>query len=271
MARSTQERQSGGVALGPIEYQMRFKELLDRAADEGAAALPGREELGPYLAVSRQAGSGGAVSPSADADVVIEDDQAATINFLAPNAYAEGLLFGDPDNSAGGWVLYDNSADLLRLGAAGDNTGDAGAWAGLEHAVSARAHAVASTASAGRTRGTAASARRAEARAGRRDIAAPMVRDMTPPRDLRGSRSAGPRRMGHGGGHEVPSSPGETRTRSAVGGQLVGEVDNGDAQAAVATALASAGPDDHPVAPGVEPVRVAGSKKPGPLEPGFSM
>jgi cytidylate kinase len=61
MARSPQERESGGVALGPIEHRMRLKELLDRAAGQGGAtALPDREKMGPYLAVSRQAGSGGA-------------------------------------------------------------------------------------------------------------------------------------------------------------------------------------------------------------------
>jgi len=60
MAKVPQERQNGGVALKPAEFQMRFREILRRAAADGAAALPKREELGPFLAVSRKAGSGGA-------------------------------------------------------------------------------------------------------------------------------------------------------------------------------------------------------------------
>ncbi len=58
--RSPQERQAGGVATIPAEVQMRFREILTRAAGDRSAALPKGEELGPFLAVSRQAGSGGA-------------------------------------------------------------------------------------------------------------------------------------------------------------------------------------------------------------------
>jgi hypothetical protein len=68
-----------------------------------------------------KAGSAGAVTLSNDADVVIEDDHAALINFQTPSSYAGGLVFGDPDESASGWVLYDNNTHVLRLGTAGDN------------------------------------------------------------------------------------------------------------------------------------------------------
>lgn len=60
MARSPQERQRGSVASMPVEFQMRFREILTRAAEDRQAVLPERGELGPFLAVSRSAGSGGA-------------------------------------------------------------------------------------------------------------------------------------------------------------------------------------------------------------------
>jgi hypothetical protein len=99
-------------------------------ADDGspinAVYVDGEGEVGvgttnPTTNLHVKAGSAGAVTLSTDADVVIEDDHAALINFQTPSSYAAGLVFGDPDNSTSGWVLYDNSAHLLRLGAAGDN------------------------------------------------------------------------------------------------------------------------------------------------------
>jgi cytidylate kinase len=44
----------------PVEFQMRFREILTRAAEDREAVLPEQGELGPFLAVSRSAGSGGA-------------------------------------------------------------------------------------------------------------------------------------------------------------------------------------------------------------------
>ena len=60
MASSTEERQRGGVATGLVEYQMRFREIVSRAA-RGAAEVPvAPRPFGPFLAISREAGSGGA-------------------------------------------------------------------------------------------------------------------------------------------------------------------------------------------------------------------
>jgi cytidylate kinase len=60
MSTSTVERQRGGVATALVEQQMRFREVLSRAAAARSAesALP--TTFGPYVAVSREAGSGGA-------------------------------------------------------------------------------------------------------------------------------------------------------------------------------------------------------------------
>lgn len=60
MARSTQERQSGSVAAHAADAQMRFRDLLVRAAEGGAPVLERPSQLGPYLTISREVDSGGA-------------------------------------------------------------------------------------------------------------------------------------------------------------------------------------------------------------------
>jgi len=60
MATSRAERQKGSVAIGPIEYQMRFRDLIERAADRGETKEARPATIGPYLTVSREAGSRGA-------------------------------------------------------------------------------------------------------------------------------------------------------------------------------------------------------------------
>jgi cytidylate kinase len=59
MTTSSAERQKGGVAAGLVEYQMRFRELISRAAERGRAT-PAPATFGPYLTISREAGSKGA-------------------------------------------------------------------------------------------------------------------------------------------------------------------------------------------------------------------
>jgi len=60
MVRSPQERLSGGVAVMPAEFQMRFHNILARSAEERGAAELRKEKYGPYMTISRQTGSGGA-------------------------------------------------------------------------------------------------------------------------------------------------------------------------------------------------------------------
>lgn len=60
MARSPQERQSGGVSAHPAELQGRFHELLMRASERRTPLLERPSQLGAYLTVSRQVDSGGA-------------------------------------------------------------------------------------------------------------------------------------------------------------------------------------------------------------------
>jgi len=60
MTTSTAERQSGSVATGLVEYQMRFREILARAAEGGKDAIAASKSYGPFLTISREAGSGGA-------------------------------------------------------------------------------------------------------------------------------------------------------------------------------------------------------------------
>ena len=59
MSPSTEERRRGGIATSQVEYQMRFRDIVSRAA---AHAEPEIEDgsFGPYLTVSREAGSRGA-------------------------------------------------------------------------------------------------------------------------------------------------------------------------------------------------------------------
>jgi hypothetical protein len=62
------------------------------------------------------AGSAGAVTAQPAAELVLEDDHTVTINFLCPpGSYSEGLQFGDADDSAMGWIMYDHINDKLRL------------------------------------------------------------------------------------------------------------------------------------------------------------
>jgi len=57
-AKSPVERQQGGVSAAPAEFMMRFQELRQRAAAQSDVAE--KPVLGPYLTISREAGSGGA-------------------------------------------------------------------------------------------------------------------------------------------------------------------------------------------------------------------
>jgi cytidylate kinase len=54
---SLQERQAGGIAVEPVEYRMLLTRILERVA--GERELTERPKLGPYLTISREAGSGG--------------------------------------------------------------------------------------------------------------------------------------------------------------------------------------------------------------------
>lgn len=56
MSTSTEELRRGGIATSQVEYQMRFRDIVTRAA---ADARRHERELGPYLTISREAGSGG--------------------------------------------------------------------------------------------------------------------------------------------------------------------------------------------------------------------
>jgi cytidylate kinase len=60
MVNSPQEKLSGGVAVKPAEFQMRFRELLERSAEQRGPAELAKEEFGPFATISRQRGSGGA-------------------------------------------------------------------------------------------------------------------------------------------------------------------------------------------------------------------
>jgi len=60
MARTSQGSLSGGVAVRPAELQMRFRNLLERAAEAREPLVERPAQLGPFLAISREVGSGGA-------------------------------------------------------------------------------------------------------------------------------------------------------------------------------------------------------------------
>ncbi|MEE4273064.1 MAG: cytidylate kinase-like family protein [Thermoanaerobaculales bacterium] len=60
MPTSTEERRQGSIATTQVEYQMRFHDLISRVAASREAALD-QPTCGPFLTVSREAGSKGAL------------------------------------------------------------------------------------------------------------------------------------------------------------------------------------------------------------------
>ena len=60
MARTPHGSLGSSVAVRPAEFQMRFRELLERAADARKPLLERPAQLGPFLTISREVGSGGA-------------------------------------------------------------------------------------------------------------------------------------------------------------------------------------------------------------------
>ena len=59
MSTSTEERIRGGIATNQVEYQMRFRDIITRASARAETEFEARTP-GPFLTVSRDAGSGGA-------------------------------------------------------------------------------------------------------------------------------------------------------------------------------------------------------------------
>jgi hypothetical protein len=49
-------------------------------------------------------------------ELVIEDDGNARINLLTPNDAYPALLFGDPEDSSVGWLIYNHSDNKLGVG-----------------------------------------------------------------------------------------------------------------------------------------------------------
>lgn len=60
MARTPHGSLGSSVAVRPAEFQMRFRELLERAAAARKPLLERPAQLGPFLTISREVGSGGA-------------------------------------------------------------------------------------------------------------------------------------------------------------------------------------------------------------------
>jgi cytidylate kinase len=60
MTTSTEERRRGGIASSQVEYQMRFRDIVSRAADHRDVRPDQPTTVGPFLTISREAGSGGA-------------------------------------------------------------------------------------------------------------------------------------------------------------------------------------------------------------------
>jgi cytidylate kinase len=59
MSTSTEERRQGGISTGQIEYQMRFRDLIGRAARQTEPELE-KKTCDRFLTISREAGSRGA-------------------------------------------------------------------------------------------------------------------------------------------------------------------------------------------------------------------
>jgi hypothetical protein len=55
-------------------------------------------------------------TPEGGTELVIEDDGNTRINLLSPSDAYPGLVFGDPQDNSAGWLIYNHSADKLRIG-----------------------------------------------------------------------------------------------------------------------------------------------------------
>lgn len=71
---------------------------------------------GPECLLHIYGGSAGAVTANSAAKLVIEGDNTTTMNFLTPNTFPQGIQFGDADDDAIGWIMYDHGGDKLRFG-----------------------------------------------------------------------------------------------------------------------------------------------------------
>jgi len=60
MTNSTEERRRGGIANRQIEYQMKFRDIIARASTGSDVSTEEQKSFGPYVTISREAGSGGA-------------------------------------------------------------------------------------------------------------------------------------------------------------------------------------------------------------------
>ncbi len=60
-------------------------------------------------------GSAGFETAHSNAELVIEDDDNAFINFMTPDTEIQGILFGVPGNTAAGQIWYDHSTDKMRF------------------------------------------------------------------------------------------------------------------------------------------------------------
>lgn len=106
----------GGLASSSYSLAGHTHYYLDAADGSPSQALSLNNDGEVHISTGL---SGGA--PYAESQLGIEDDQAASISLMSPSTTAQGLLFGDPDNVMAGWVVYDHTTDLLRLGASNNN------------------------------------------------------------------------------------------------------------------------------------------------------
>ena len=60
MTTSSEERRHGGIATSQVEYQMRFHDIMARAAAHADPEVKHQKIFEPFLTISREAGSGGA-------------------------------------------------------------------------------------------------------------------------------------------------------------------------------------------------------------------
>ena len=67
-------------------------------------------------------GSAGAITPNANAPLVVENDAASYINLLAPQATETGILFGNSGNVQDGGIVYLNSTDAMQFRTNGNIT-----------------------------------------------------------------------------------------------------------------------------------------------------
>ncbi len=91
-----------------------FTQLAEVSATTGwmialAASPPSPDGVSVHL----WRGTAGSVTANAGAQIIIEDNAVAYLQFLTPNTIAPGILFGDPESAIAGAITYNHASETM--------------------------------------------------------------------------------------------------------------------------------------------------------------